>query len=236
MRNTYFQFKQFRIAQEASAMKVTTDACIQGAWTPVCPQVTKVLDIGTGTGLLSLMLAQRADHINIDAIELDNEAVNQAKENISVAPWQNRINLIHGDARIFPFGNQYDLIICNPPFFKDSFLSNTVSRNRARHDVSLSQNDLFEILNRNLSSGGYASVLFPLTEYIRWKALLQQKGWVEMIKLSISHTQEAEVKRVVSICCRKSSSASEEHTLAIKNGDQYTTAFTDLLAPFYLYL
>src|SRR5205085_2984467 len=120
--NSYFQFKQFRVQQEATAMKVSTDACIQGAWTPIEPFVKNVLDIGTGTGLLSLMVAQRNNHILIDAIELDENAAQQATENIHASPWGDRINIVNGDIRNYTFNRQYDLIICNPPFFQNSLL------------------------------------------------------------------------------------------------------------------
>src|SRR4051812_8170670 len=117
MSNSYFQFKRFRIDQGSCAMKVTTDACIQGAWCPISPDVKAVLDIGAGTGLLSLMLAQRNDDICIDAIEYDKDAAIQAAGNVLASGWRDRISILYADVRDHRFARRYDLIISNPPFF-----------------------------------------------------------------------------------------------------------------------
>src|SRR6185503_17847665 len=109
MSNSYFQFKQFRIEQDRCAMKVTTDACIQGAWTPLLPRIKRVLDIGAGTGLLSLMLTQRNPGITVDAIELDKEAAGQASANVNASAWKDSINIIEGDVCNYAFGQKYDL-------------------------------------------------------------------------------------------------------------------------------
>src|SRR6476661_11279441 len=99
MSNQYFQFKQFMVQQDRCAMKVSTDACIQGAWTPIADDVQHVLDIGAGTGLLSLMLAQRNGQLHIDAIELDEQAASQAQENVAASPWKHKINVWQGDVK-----------------------------------------------------------------------------------------------------------------------------------------
>ena len=237
MSNTYFQFRQFRIEQQHCAMKVTTDACIQGAWTPIQPHVKRVLDIGAGTGLVSLMLAQRNPGILIDAIELDTAATAQATENISASPWHDRICILQGDATNYPFPHKYDLIICNPPFFSNSLLSSTQQKTMARHTLSLSQNDLFTIINDNLTDDGYASILLPIAEYQQWHTLIKNNGWHEVGKLSVSHTPGAQVKRVVSLCSKNVMEIAGEHQLVIKDSNQqYTPDFTALLSPFYLQL
>lgn len=133
MSNSYFQFKQFRVEQDRCAMKVTTDACIQGAWTPVLPSVKNVLDVGTGTGILALMLAQKNSEITVDAIEVDKDAAGQARANVAGSPWRERINILEGDVRNYPFDKRYDLIITNPPFFSNSLLGDDVNKNLARH-------------------------------------------------------------------------------------------------------
>jgi len=236
MSNDYFQFKQFRIEQDACAMKVTTDACIQGAWTPILPGVERVLDIGMGTGLLSLMLAQRNKQLLIDAIELDSNAVKQAAENIATSPWADRISVWEGDACNYAFPHKYDMVICNPPFFNNSLLGNAGQKNMARHTISLTQKYLLDILANNLAEGGYASILLPQPEYRLWNELITQNGWAEIARLNISHTQDAAVKRVVSLCSRKAINELREKSLVIKDGTNYTAAFTELLSPFYLNL
>src|SRR2546421_11557996 len=117
MSNSFFQFKQFRIDQDRCAMKVTTDACILSAWAPI-PPAGNFLDIGTGTGLLALMMAQRSAGI-IDAIELHEESFLRAKENVEASRWRDRIHIIHSDAKLFRPNKKYDFIICNPPFFQN---------------------------------------------------------------------------------------------------------------------
>ena len=235
MSNSYFQFKQFRIEQEHCAMKVTTDACIQGAWTPVLPGVNKVLDIGAGTGILSLMLAQRTTGIAIDAIEYDSSAAAQAKYNIAISPWSSQINIIEGDVCNFHFAAKYDLIISNPPFFNNSLLSEIVEKNRARHTVSLSYVGLLKVIEENLAVGGYASVMLPKPEYLEWKSLLDQQGWYESTRLLVCHKPGAPVKRVVCLFGRKKTQQIAEETLIIYNGqNEYTLEFKTLLGTFYL--
>ena len=216
-------------------MKVTTDACIQGAWTPLLSDVKQVLDIGAGTGLLSLMLAQRKHDIIIDAIELDSNAAGQARENIAASAWKDSINIIEGDVCNYPFSMKYDLIISNPPFFNNSLQSDKANRNMARHTNSLSYNDLLKSIADNLKDDGYASVLLPFPEYQIWKGLLQEGSWNEFDILSVSHRRHAAVKRVVSIFSKKELTAVNEHSLIIQDdAGKYTPAFIDLLSPYYL--
>lgn len=238
MSNEYFQFKQFRIDQDKCAMKVTTDACILGAWTPVADAGQHVLDIGAGTGLLSLMLAQRAPRITVDAIELDAAAVQQARENAGKSPWSDRINIIEGDARTFAFAHKYDLIITNPPFFSNSLLGPAHNKNLSRHTLGLAYEDLLQIIAGNLAPAGTASVLLPYPEYAQWKLLCTQACFNEIGRLSVRHKPGAPVNRVVGIFSGAEHIRCEEHDLTIKESDagSYTPHFTDLLSPFYLNL
>jgi tRNA1Val (adenine37-N6)-methyltransferase len=148
MANSYFDFKQFRIEQGNCGMKVSTDACIQGAWTPVPHGACRILDAGAGTGLLSLMLAQRAPEVMIDALEIDEAAAIQAGENISASAFADRIHIHHQDVRSFQPEDQYDLIICNPPFFINSLNSPEAARNLARHNHTLQQKDLLDLFDK----------------------------------------------------------------------------------------
>ena len=146
MRYSYFRFKQFVIHQERSSMKVCTDSCILGAWTAVqLKNVKTILDIGTGTGLLPLMLAQKSESI-IDAIESDRESAGQARENVQLTPWSDRIHIIEGDVREFIGEDRYDWIITNPPFFESDLRSPERKKNEAKHDESLT---LGQLIHRN---------------------------------------------------------------------------------------
>lgn len=233
MSNTFFHFKQFSVHQDRCAMKVSTDACIQGAWTPINDGVADVLDIGTGTGLLSLMLAQRNNLINIDAIELDAEAASQATENFNTSPWMDRLRVVNADVRAYSFTKQYDMVICNPPFFSNSLLGDDGKRNAVRHSLSLSFADVFDAINKTLKPEGYASVLLPAAEHEVWVGVIEKQGWCINSKLNIIPKAGQQHNRVVSICSRKQTSAFIETLQIYDTPTAYTQAFTNLLQPFY---
>jgi tRNA1Val (adenine37-N6)-methyltransferase len=235
MSNDYFQFKQFLVKQGGAAMKVSTDACIQGAWTPIKPGVKTVLDIGTGTGLLSLMLAQRSNDIDIEAIEIDKNAAEQAAENIDASPWSDRISIIHGDVKTVMPGKRYDLIICNPPFFQNSLLGDTEERNIARHTLSLSYRDLLEVVKQHLEPSGYASVLLPVSENEIWESMLAAEGMKVFRRLLVKPRKDMQPNRVISLCSYKAE-MQQPSELVIYDESGYTPEFRELLAPFYLKL
>ncbi len=237
MSNHYFQFKQFTIHQDKCAMKVSTDACIQGAWAPIADDVVDVLDIGTGTGLLSLMLAQRNESIQIDAIELDADAAQQASENIKASPWADRINIIQGDVTQYAFTKQYDMIICNPPFFNNSLLGDDAQRNNVRHTISLSYDALLAVLQNVLKPTGYAAILLPTAEHDVWAQLLNKNGWGITQLLQVYPKEIGGYNRVISLCSSQPTTETNVDRLQIyKQGGGYTDVFTQLLQPFYLKL
>ena len=167
MPNSYFQFKQFTIRQDKTAMKVTTDACLFGGWiADFCQRkwagagLGHVLDVGTGTGLLSLMLAQKTEAM-IEAIEIDRDAAMQAKENIESSVWKRKIKVIHADVKKFRFERQFDLVISNPPFYEHDLKSPLPAKNRAMHDTALTLQDLARIVGIHLVDWGYFAVLLP---------------------------------------------------------------------------
>ena len=235
MSNTWFRFKQFGIEQEQCAMKVTTDACIQGAWTPLPQKPAHVLDIGTGTGLLSLMLAQRNEQLSIDAVEYDAKAAQQAAANVAASPWPSRIRVAHADIRQYSVQETYDIIICNPPFFSASLLGDTPSRNMARHDVSLTREELLSAVAAMLSEKGYCSLLLPYTEYQLWRPLAATYGLYEQQSLHVAHKPGAAVKRVISILAKEPNDNTTAILLTIKDmNNNYTLQFRELLGDFYL--
>lgn len=238
MANSYFQFKQFRIEQAQCAMKVSTDACIQGAWTPVEPHVKNVLDIGAGTGLLSLMLAQRNAAVKIDAIEIEENAVQQAAENFSRSPRGERLTILHGDAKSYSFNKKYDLIICNPPFFKNSLLGDDIDRNHARHTLLFSLEDLMNVIDKYLNDNGYASVLLPVAEQREWTALLKKKHHYILKQLNIHPAANKPANRIVTISGRKTAPVCvcNEDLFIRKDDDTYHEEFEWLMRPFYLNL
>lgn len=162
MSNPYFRFKQFTVYHDRCAMKVGTDGVLLGAWSHI-NTAKKVLDIGTGTGLVALMLAQRNDNIKIDAIDIDEDAIIQAKENIKSSPFTSQITCYNLSLQDFlkEEGNRYDLIVSNPPFFAESLKSPNKSRSLARHTDSLSIEELISISSYLLNEDGRLCLIYP---------------------------------------------------------------------------
>ena len=149
-------------------MKVGTDGVLLGAWATV-KSAKSCLDIGTGTGLLALMVAQRNRDVAVVAIELDDEAVIQAKENVEVSPWPNRIQVVHSDVRSYCAVKTFDHIISNPPYFNDSLKSSDTHRSLARHTSTLSYMELLACVKNLLAPQGIFSLILPYdvcTEFI----------------------------------------------------------------------
>ena len=237
MSNSWFQFKQFTIQQDKCAMKVSTDACIQAAWTPLMESVNTVLDIGTGTGLLSLMLAQRLPAAHIDALESESQAAEQAAQNSLLSPFNSRIAVHHCDATQWTSDHRYDLIICNPPFFTDSLRGRDHARNQARHSGSLNLQSLLDLLHHHLSPKGYASIMLPPSDHQRFSALAQQGQIFLRKKLEVQDSEKGRITRVIGIYCSEAIEFPGIERLIIKNDDAaYSAEFTALLQPFYLYL
>ena len=135
MANGYFQFKQFTVRQQHCAMKVGTDGTLLGAWAKASAGPCRVLDVGTGTGLIALMMAQRYPEALAVAIDIDEKAVFQAQENVTASPFADRIQVLEADVQTFADSEKFDSIVCNPPFFEDSLVCPDPQRTEARHTV-----------------------------------------------------------------------------------------------------
>lgn len=164
MSNSFFRFKQFTIHQDLCAMKVGTDGILLGAWAPV-NGVRRVLDVGCGTGLLSLMIAQRQPEACIDALDIDDGAAVQARKNISETQFCERINVIKGDVLGDLELSVYDLVVCNPPFFQDSLKCPDVSRTLARHNDTMPFDQLCRKVAGMLTEKGIFCVVIPADMY-----------------------------------------------------------------------
>ena len=230
--NTHFSFKKFTIHQDKTAMKVTTDACILGAYTDV-HKAKKILDIGTGTGLLTLMLAQRTE-AEIEGIELEEVAYNQAVENINGSIFQDKIKIYHADIQSFEPRNRYDLIVSNPPFFNNHLKAETQSRNNALHTDTLSFEDLLKSVIRLLSPNGTFVVLLPLYESAILEEMAKQLGLFANKKLNIHHREGSKILRIITTFGFTKTEIQEE-TLLIKNLDEsYSFDFQVLMKDYYL--
>ncbi|MCU4163052.1 tRNA1(Val) (adenine(37)-N6)-methyltransferase [Carboxylicivirga caseinilyticus] len=162
MANNYFQFKQFRINQDKAAMKVGTDGVLLGAWAAI-ENAQTILDVGTGTGLIALMAAQRNTSAEIIAIDIDENACEQAYENVQCSPWSDRITVIHSSIQDFASTNEniFDYIVSNPPFFNKSLKSENTARNLARHTDSLSYEELFHCSIQLSSPAATLGLIIP---------------------------------------------------------------------------
>ena len=237
MSNSYFQFKQFRIQQDQCAMKVCTDACILGAWfAEKIPSLSSVLDIGSGTGLLMLMLAQK-NKSEIDGIEVDLNAYKQQKENIEQSPWKNQLHAFPGDIRSFSFSGKYDFIISNPPFYENDLQSVSSSRNLAMHSKELRLQELLLAIDANLDPGGSFGILIPYHRLNEFEGLAYELKFYPNEKLFIQQTPNHEYFRVVLHLSRNQEDFIDESTLTIQQEDGgYTNEFVELMKDYYLRL
>lgn len=237
MANQFFRFKQFTVHQEDCAMKVCTDACLQGAYTAsYVTAATHILDIGAGTGLLSLMLAQRFHDATITAVELDAVAARQASRNFAAAPWAAQLHIINGDARTLALAAKYDLIITNPPFYETDLKSPDKLRNQAMHATTLSYEELLDVIDQYLATDGVFSILLPYKPFATFEVLATQKGFFPRKVLHVKQSVNHDKFRTIAVFGR-SGTIRDEEMIAIKDAvNEYTPEFKALLQPYYLYL
>ncbi|WP_026994222.1 tRNA1(Val) (adenine(37)-N6)-methyltransferase [Flectobacillus major] len=227
-----FQFKQFTIHQDQCAMKVSTDACILGAWVDVKAS-TRILDIGAGTGLLSLMMAQRSDAL-IDAVEMDEPAFLQAQQNIGSSVFAERISIYHQPIQDFRSDKKYDLIVSNPPFYSNYLKSEKVQKNQAHHTETLTFEELLASVFRLLTTYGKFVVLLPEYEMQLLLKLAQLQGFFVTQQLIVRHRVGAKVLRVISVLSLSDTEIVQEELLIKDTHEQYTDAFRALLQEYYL--
>ena len=161
MSNDYFQFRQFIVHQQRCAMKVGTDGTLLGAWAAAPSVKCRILDIGTGTGLIALMMAQRFPESEVIGIDIDPEAVAQARENVRLSPFSERITIEHQDLMKLDDTERFDVIVSNPPYFVDSLECPDDQRTMARHTVSLTYDGLIRQAFRLLKDDGSLSLVIP---------------------------------------------------------------------------
>ena len=233
----YFQFKQFTIYHDRCAMKVGTDGVLLGSWCNI-PRNGNILDVGTGTGIIALMAAQRSSlfQVSIDAIEIDSDAYLQAKENISASPWSDRIHAINCSLQEYAetSGILYDHIVANPPYFDNTLPPQSISRQMARHTASLTYEELVSNAVRLLKPEGYISVIYPADQDRRLTSIaVSNKLWVSR-KVWVKGRPNVSPKRVL-IEWGKSPVNYIEEELVIKTTPlTYTPEYIALTKDFYL--
>lgn len=237
MPNPYFQFKQFTVFHDRCAMKVGTDGVLLGAWTNIdCS--TKVLDIGTGTGLIALMLAQRNNKVKIDAIDINKEAIKQAKENIKISPFTKQITCYHSSLQDFARvqNEKYDIIVSNPPFFKQSLKSPNENRTLARHTDSLLIEELLELSSYLLTEQGRLSIIYPSDDKDLILNIASENGLYISRITDVLPTPDSSPKRVLLEFCKTESTPSTDSLIIEKGRHIYSEDFTKLAKDFYLKL
>ena len=231
-----FKFKEFTINQDQCAMKIGTDGVLLGAWTSIKENPHSILDIGTGTGVIALQLAQQTDAETIDAIEIDDKAYEQAVENFENSDWGDRLFCYHASLEEFvtEIDEKYDLIVSNPPFYTDEFESKNNARNKARFTSSLSFLTLLNGVSHLLSTAGLFSVIVPYKEEQNFIQLASKVNLFPVRICRVKGTPIAETKRsLLELSFLESDVITTE--LIIENSrHQYTKDYVEVVRDFYL--
>lgn len=231
-----FHFKQFSIAQDRCSMKVGTDGVLLGAWADV-EGAGRMLDIGTGTGVIAIMLAQRNERAEVHAVEIDEASYTQACENMMTSPWANRLYAHHDSIQHFAKKSslRFDLIVSNPPFFSGGTLSNSQDKTSVRHTVKLPHGDLLSAVRTLLSPEGKFCLILPYLEGLRFREMATHYNLYCSKITEIKPKEEKPVERLLLQFVRAVKKL-EKNTLVIQNGgvNEWTEDFRGLVENFYL--
>lgn len=228
-----FRFKQFSILQDKSAMKVGTDGVLLGAWTPV-KNATSILDVGTGTGLIALMLAQRTLNAHIDAVEVEDEAYVEATINFKNAPWSDRLKIYKDSFLEFQTDCKYDLIVSNPPYYTDTYKQPSSERMLARHVGELTFKSLLEKVAGLLSEQGTCAFIIPYKEEESFLKLGENLGLFPKKIERIKGRVDLPFKRSLLYLTQELTSVEEKELVIEKGRHIYTDEYIKLTKLFYL--
>lgn len=235
MPNSWFRFKEFTIHQDKCAMKVGTDSILLGAWAN-CYNTKNILDIGTGTGILSLIMAQRCN-AEITGIDINQESTLQAVENINNSPWKNRIRIVHSSIQNFnPPSEKFDLIISNPPFFQNSLKAPDKQRAGSRHNETLNPEDLIIAAKKLLTENGNLSVIWPVEQGQKFiEKILNVKLYCNRMTKVKPNPQKNTHRLLLEFSSHNN--GLEESELIIENSTRhhYTEEYKKLTRDFYLH-
>ena len=237
MGNKSFKFKQFEIFHDKTAMKVGTDGVLLGAWVDL-DNATSVLDVGTGTGLIALMVAQRSKEAVVRAIEIDKDAAEQAKENVRLSSFADRVEveMVSFQHFVAAAEQKFDVVVSNPPFFVDALHAPDEARTNARHNTTLSIYDLLELGDRLLNPNGRLAVVYPADHMEQLLLTIAEKGWYLLRQTDVYTTVESKSpKRVLLELCREVGIEGTVNRLVIEERrHQYTREYVELTQDFYL--
>lgn len=234
--NKPFHFKQFTVHQDRCAMKIGTDGVLLGAWSSLEHQPFSILDIGAGTGILSLMLAQRSQAEIIDAIEIDDEAYEQCVDNFEQSSWGDRLFCYHASLDEFTeeIEDTYDLIISNPPFYSENYKTDNQQRDLARFQDAMPFDHLLNSASKLLSENGVFSVVIPHQEEKHFIELASKVALYPNNILHVKGTPDSEIKRSLVDFSFKKSTINTSELIIETSRHNYTEAYKNLTKDFYL--
>src|SRR5690554_962236 len=238
VRENVFHFKQFDICQDQCSMKVCTDGVLLGAWTNL-GNVRSALDIGTGSGVVAVMLAQRSDDLKqVVGIEIDQTSYEQARENAANCNWADRIVMIHSSIQDYTDDNDqsFDLIISNPPFFTGGTLSESQTKNDVRHTIKLPHRDLLRAVKKLMQPRGHFAVILPIMEGYRFIELAEQYGLYLSRRTQVFSSPGKPMERFLLEFSHRSSGNAKVDDLYIHEGEDnaFSSAYQKLTGEFYL--
>ncbi|HLP52299.1 MAG TPA: methyltransferase [Chitinophagales bacterium] len=232
-----FRFKQFTVAQDKCAMKVNTDGVLLGAWAVTRlagPTPTRFLDIGTGTGVIALMMAQNFSTAHIDAIDIDGSAYQQAKENLENSPWADRLAAIHTPLQDYMPAHAYDVVISNPPYFVDDFKTGNAQKDLAKHSTALTYADLIEGIKRLLSTAGRAFLVIPVFNVEVLEPLANAAGLYVTAMAEVTAVQ-GKNPYLALMQLQWERSANEKETITIQQpSGEFTAQYKEVTKDYYL--
>ncbi|MFA5556899.1 MAG: tRNA1(Val) (adenine(37)-N6)-methyltransferase [Flavobacteriaceae bacterium] len=233
-----FRFKQFSVKQDKAAMKVGTDGVLLGCWTPLANNPYSILDIGAGTGLVALMLAQRSLAEQIDALEIEENAYEQAVENFEESPWNDRLFCYHAglDEFVEEIDDKYDVIVCNPPFFESNNQIKNQARETARFYEVLSFEELIEGASVLLSDRGVFSVIIPFEEEEKFISMAKKFDLFPFKITQVKGSPSSKFKRSLIAFSKKEKEITKDRLVIEIERHHYTPEFTELVKDFYLKL
>ncbi|SNY71237.1 tRNA1Val (adenine37-N6)-methyltransferase [Enterobacter sp. CC120223-11] len=237
-RRNGFTFKQFFVAHDRCAMKVGTDGILLGAWAPIA-RVKRILDIGSGSGLLALMLAQRTESsVMIDAVELDAEAASQAAENVEESPWSSRIHIHAADIQqwLSEENSRYDLIISNPPYYEQGVECGTPQREQARYTTSLDHQTLLNCAANAITEDGFFCVVLPENIGNTFTEQALSMGWHLRLRTDVAETDLRPPHRVLLAFSPRAGECFSDRLTIRGPEQQYSEGYTALTQAFYLFM
>ncbi|MCZ2471262.1 methyltransferase [Aquirufa ecclesiirivi] len=228
-----FQFKQFQLAHGNPGLKISTEACLFGAWIPTGND-QHVLDIGTGCGLLAHMICQKSSALLVDAIEIHPEVAEIAQQNAEQSPFKTQIMVFQGDIKTWTSSHPYDLIVCNPPFFSNHLAASDSSKQTAIHADHLSPEELAQVIQTQLSDSGQFAVLYPPYEMGLFLHSAEKRGLFANQVTDIIPKPGAKVLRQMLLGSRQKMKISVEQIHIRDEQGNYHPDFQELLKPYYL--